>query len=170
MQVSTPGKAGMNYTVQFEWARTGNRARPTQVTISTLESDEISSDLLRSLPLKVLKTKDVEITQRIMKVNQDGIDLLNSILDSPMFPDGQNPARTVSKSLRKKPRKLGSRIPETEYEKVARLYVEKSEVGYSNISVAISREMHCSPETIRKRIAECRKRGLIPPASKKGRR
>jgi len=168
LQVATGGPNGGRYQVQFEWTRTNKGARPTRITIDGLGKTEITSDLLRALPIRELKSTDVEAIARIMKSAEEGIDLLNALQDQPVLPT-KNPARTVGRSLKSK-KKLGTRIPDDEYVRVAELYGKFKALGYSNISQEIAGEMHCAASTVRKRIAECRSRGLLPPLPTDGRR
>ena len=169
MQVTNGQEKKIKYTVQFEWTRTKSGARPTRLVIDGLGKTEVGSDLLRSLPIRELKAVDVQAIERIMKNAKEGIDLLNAMQSHSFFPQGKNPAAVVDKSLNR-PRKLGGRIPDEEYEQVARLYLEKTALGYSNISMAIARELFCAPSTVRKRIIECRKRKLLPQLATKGKK
>jgi len=168
LQVTTGGAGGGRYRVQFEWTGTKKGARPTRITIDGLGKTEITSDLLRALPIRTLKSMDVDAIARIMKSAQEGIDLFNALQDQPVLPT-KNPARTVGRSLKPK-RELGTRIPEDDYARVAALYKELKALGYSNISGAIADRLFCSASTVRKRIAECRRKGLLPPLPAKGRR
>jgi hypothetical protein len=168
MKVTPKGqKRAASYEVQFEWTKSRGVARPSKLTITMDKGAEVSSDVLRSIPIKELKRVDTEILRKVMSSTQRQIDILNSLQDHPFFIDGKNPAKTVLSSTTKKPRKLGTRITDEHFAEVARLYKTHLAVGTSNISMAIGRETGYASSTIRKHILECRKRGLLEKLPKK---
>jgi len=154
------------YNVRFNWSKHKGVGKPTSITIDLIGSGEISSDLLRALPLKKLKDTDTQKISAIMQSVEEGMKNWENLIGYPLHGGPNNPGITVQKAIKKMPRKLGTRIDQIELVMIAQLWKKHKGLGTRNISDAIADELQYAASTIRKRIQQCRDLKLIPPLPK----
>ncbi len=154
------------YNVRFNWSKHKGVGKPTSITIDLIGNGEISSDLLRALPLKKLKDTDTQMISAIMQSVEEGMKNWENLIGYPLHGGPNNPGKTVQKAIKKMPRKLGTRIDQNELVMIAQLWKKHKGLGTRNISDAIADELQYAASTIRKRIQQCRDLKLIPPLPK----
>lgn len=156
----------MKYNVRFNWSKHKGVGKPTSITIDLIGNGEISSDLLRALPLKKLKDTDTQKIRAIMQSVEEGMTIWEDLVGYPLHGGPNNPGITVQKAIKKTPRKLSTRIDQNELVMIAELWKKHTGLGTRNVSEEIAVELKYASSTIRKRIQQCRKLKLIPPIPK----
>ena len=151
------------YNVRFHWSKHKGVGKPTSITIDLVGNGEISSDLLRALPLKKLKDTDTQKIKVIMQSVEESMANWEKLVGYPLHGGPNNPGKTVQKAIKKMPRKLGKRIDQNELVTIAQLWKKHKGLGTRNISDAIADELQYASSTIRKRIQQCRELKLMPP-------
>ena len=162
----------VKYNVRFHWSKHKGVGKPTSITIDLVGNGEISSDLLRALPLKKIKDTDTQKIKDIMESTEKGMALWEDLVGYPLHGGPDNPGIAVQKAIQKMPRKLGTRIDQNELVMIAQLWKKHKGLGTRNISDAIADELQYASSTIRKRIQQCRELKLLPalPKSSKSRK
>ena len=164
MQVKqTVNGTNLKYNVQFNWSKYNGSGRPTSIVIQLVGKGEISSDLLRALPLKKLKDTDTQNINLILKSVEKEFIKFQLLMGYPLHGGPKTPGIAVMKAIKKTPRKLGTRIDQNELMMIAQLWKKHKGLGTRNISKEIADELQYASSTIRKRIQQCRELKLIPP-------
>jgi hypothetical protein len=165
---SNPDIDGGPWRIRLRWRRTddGEAAKPCGMSVEA-DSGTVSAELLRAIPMREIKRLDIQHMRATTKEPLLGSELLRR-MPAPKSRDHESrrprsyrPPHAPSDPV------IGPRRDLEELEEIAALWHKLRRRGVTGPAVIIAAEIHLSHSTVRKRIMECRERGLIPKSTRR---
>jgi len=159
---------GGPWRVRLWWRLEPDRdeARPCGINIHS-DSGLVSAELLRAIPMRDIKRLDI---QHMRDTTAEPIHQSERV-SRMINPPGKRSKQRRSPSYRPPHAPpdpvIGPRRDFEELERIAKLWHRLRRRGVIGPALVIANEIHLSHSTVRKRIMECRQRGLIPASTRK---
>ena len=155
------------YEVFFDWELTQDGALPTGIHLVSKTGSRVSSDLFRGgIPLKELLDRDVVAQAETRKQAPDTIKFVAKNLGKAKGLELSSTPVAELKRIKKRDLSDGKQVIKIEQYMVARAWEENQKShATESFEKYIAKRTGLPRSTIRGRIFQCRKKGLIPPST-----